>query len=107
MRKGIYKFNPEDVGGIGGVDAYVGLHISNTIIGFLFVMIIVGMTTFPIFWPLFWIAIWNYFTSIILLIVLAIVSNILTGIAISYIIRDHFVYNRRSTKYSKFYNFIF
>ena len=95
----------EQVDGINGVLDYVGMHISNSIIGFLFVMVIVGLTTFPIFWALFWIAIWNYIIQIILLIVAAIVSTILTNIAMAYIINDHFVSNRRLNIFFIFYNY--
>lgn len=95
MRRGEYTFDPDVVGGLEGVLSYVGLHISNCIIAFLFVMVVIGLTTFPLFWPLFWIMIWNNFFNILFIIIAAIVSGILVGIAMSYIIRDDHVYNRR------------
>ena len=92
MNKG---FDPKKILGIQGVLNYLGLHISNTIVAFLFVMFIIGMTTFPIFWALFWIAIWNYLPSILLPIVASLIKPIIMTIAKNKIIQKDSLKHRR------------
>ena len=95
MRRGVYTFNPILIGGIKGVLQYVGLHVSNTIMGFIYILFLVGLAVFPLFWPLFWIILWNHLSSILLLIAAAVVVPILKSIAKVFVIKKNFVYHRR------------
>ena len=101
MRKGIYTFDPKKFMGLKPVLKYVGLHVSNTIISFVYVLFLIGFITFPIFWPLFWIILWDYLPAILIIIIPALITVVLKIIAKCIVVSQHFVKIRR---YSFFFN---
>ena len=95
LRKGIYTIDPHKFSGLNPVLTYVGLHISNTILSFVYVLFVVGFTMFPLFWPLFWIIIWDHFSKILFIILSAIIVPIIKLIAKMFVVSKDSVTRRR------------
>lgn len=68
MRRGIYTFDVKKILGMKLSSKYAGLQISNSIISYLAILIIIGVALFPLFWPLFWVLLYNYLGIILVLI---------------------------------------
>ena len=89
--------------GLNGVILYFGLHVSNTIVGFIYVLFLIGFTIFPLFWPFFWRILWEYLPSILLIIASAIVIPIIKLIAKMICVKQFYISHRRSPKYFLWY----
>ena len=77
MRKGIYDF-PVDQISIEDSPNFIGLHVSNSVVSFLILTIIVGIIFIPFMYPLFWKMLYGNISTILIIVGLAVGKKIIT-----------------------------
>lgn len=91
MRRGIYTFDVKKITGMKFSSKYAGLQISNSIISYFAILVIIGIALFPLFWPLFWVLLYNYIGIILGLILSPIIKAVCILLAKKFLCGQSFI----------------